>query len=195
MNIKRKDIIDEALKIKYLERADMFSDEDVDKEIARIEALPIKANLTSAKESLLISKLSELMAVESLGQTILHKLTELKLTIEVLSKTTQVPVDVVQALIKDDIYINNVPIQLFKRLAEELKLSFLTIEHSVKKTLQLLAEKNQASDLTPQPAFRKGFSHSRNSSGQSSKKTDGRELYENEESMEKYIARLKELMH
>lgn len=194
MDIKRKDIVDEALKILYLEKADLFNDQDVDSEIIKIKTSRVVISDEKAKKSQLLSKLSDVLATESLGQTISNQLTELKLSVEQLAKSTLVPVEVVEALIKDDIYTNNVPIQLFKRLSEELKISFITIEQSIKKTLQLLAEKSQPTDLTPQPAFRKGFYHSRNASGHSSKKTDGRELYENAESMEKYIARLKELM-
>lgn len=194
MNSKQKDLIDEALKIVYLEHADLLSDDAVDKEISKINAASTEAGLTPEREHLLFSKLTEVLTTESLGQTISHQLTKMKISIDELSKTTQLPVEVVQALIQDDIYTNNVPIQLFKKLLEHLKLNVSIVESSIKKTLQLLGEKTQAQDLTLQPAFRKGFSLSRGPSSQSNRKTDGKELYENAESMEKYITRLKELM-
>jgi len=194
MNSKQKDLIDEALRLAYLEQADLLSDEDVDKEISKIDATVGKAGLTPDRENLLLSRLNEVMTTESLGQTISHQLVAMKISIDDLSKTTQLPVDVVQALIHDDIYTNNVPIQLFKKLLDHLKLNVSLVERSIKKTLQLLGEKTQAQDLTLKPAFRKGFSLSRGPSSQSNRKTDGKELYENAESMEKYITRLKELM-
>lgn len=194
MKSKQKDIIDEALRLAYLEHADLLSDENVDNEISKIDTIESKAALSSDKESLLFSRLTEVMTAESLGQTISHQLTQMNITVDELSETTHLPVDVVQALIRDDIYTNNVPIQLFKALLEHLKLNVANVERSIKKTLQLLGEKTQTQDLTLQPSFRKGFFLSRGPSSQSNRKTDGKELYENAESMEKYVARLKELM-
>jgi hypothetical protein len=192
MNSKQKDIIDEALKLVYLEHADLLNDEDVDKEILKINATLTTPILTVERENMLLSRLAEVMNTESLGQAISHQLAKMKISIEELSKNTQLPTEVVQALIQDDIYTNNVPIQLFKKLLEHLKLNISIVERSIKKTLQLLGEKTQSKDLMLQPAFRKGFS--RGSSSQMNRRTDGKELYENAESMEKYISRLKELM-
>jgi hypothetical protein len=194
MNNKKTDIIDEALRLGYLAHGDSFSDERIDKEFLRVSAEVSNTEMNSDQENLLLSKLLELMNTESLGQSIAHQLAELKMTVDELAKNNQLPVEVVQALVLDDIYTNNIPIQIFRKMMEQLKLNVSDVERSIRKTLQLLAEKTHAKELSLQPTFRKGFYHSRGTSSQANKRTDGRELYENSESMEKYINRLKELM-
>jgi hypothetical protein len=195
MESQKKDIINEAIKIVYLEHADLLNDEDTDKEIAKIKSELVVGKLSAEKEGLLFSMLTELIMTESLGQMIARQMNELKINQQELAKNTLLPTDVINALISDEIYTNNVPILLFKKLAEQLHLKFTVIEQSIKKTLQLLGDRAQVKDLSLQPAFRKGFYLSRGSSTLSNTKTDGKELYENSESMEKYLNRLKELLN
>lgn len=94
-------------------------------------------------------------------------------------------------------FTNNVPVVLFTKLLSALNISFKAAEEAIYKTFNILQSQatiQHSSSSGLNPAFRKGYHTSRESFSKNSPKTDGKELFENKEALEKYLTRLDELM-
>ncbi len=181
----------------FLESAKDASDTP-EVEMQLILSSSAEITMNEDKKALLIQKLNAVIAPLSFGQLLHQAMQNMNANEDVIAEKSKIPVSVVEDLKNDAIYTNNVPIVLFKSLLSALNLSFKSVETSIRKTFEILqsqvvVKNDNQSGFSP--AFRKGYYASRESFSKNSPKTDGKELFENKEALEKYLSRLDELMN
>lgn len=195
MESKKVDVLDEGLRVLSFERT---LNEIPGKELSLILSASPAIEMPEARKQQLLTKLGALINTPSLGQVLQQQLSASAVTADELASNVKLPAKVVADLLTDTIYTNNVPIVLFKNLLSYLNVSFLTAEKGIRKTFEMLQSK-----LSPdnpgyglQPTFRSGLFMSKAENALPLlKATDGKELYENKEAIEKYINRLSELLN
>jgi len=198
MNTPNKiDTLDEALRVIFLESAKETDTINPEQEMNQILS---SANvvMSDTKKNLMLEKLNAVSTSLSFGQLLQKTIVDLSTTEVVIAEKSSLPVDIIENLKNDSIYTNNVPIKLFKNLVSFLNISFKSVEESVRKTFEILqspAVTKNDSFSGFSPAFRKGYYTSRESLTKNTPSTDGKELFENKESLEKYLSRLNELMN
>ena len=195
MESKKVDVLDESLRILSFERT--LNDIPGSELSLILSGSPATEMPVSRKEELL-TKLGVLMNSPSLGQILQQQLLASAVTAEQVADSIKLPTQVVNDLIADNIYTNNVPIVLFKNLLSYLSISFSVAEKGIRKTFELLQNKfaSHQSNLGLHPAFRSGmFMSKQDNTLPYAKVTDGKELYENKEAIDKYLNRLSELLN
>jgi len=193
---KKIDTLDEALRVIFLESA-----KDTDAAGVGVQILlssPVSVNMSDEKKALIIQQLNAVITSLSFGQLLQLAMQNLNTTDEVVAEKSKLPITVIADLKNDSIYTNNVPIVLFKGLLTNLNLSFKPVEEAIRKTFEMLQSQvgiksNNFSGFSP--AFRKGYYTSRELLSKNAPNTDGKELFENIEALDKYLARLNELMN
>jgi len=198
MNTPNKiDTLDEALRVIFLESAKEGKDINSEQEMKQILS---SANfvMSDAKKNLLLEKLNAVSTSLSFGQLLQKVIIEMGINVVTVAEKSSLPVDIIESLKSDSLYTNNIPIKLFKNLVSFLNIPFKAVEESVRKTFEILqspaaAKSDSFSGFSP--AFRKGYYASRESLTKNTPATDGKELFENKESLEKYLTRLNELMN
>jgi hypothetical protein len=195
MEKNKIDILDETLRVWYLEKG--ASDQLAESHLTYIRSLQNTIEMPEQKKATLLSQLKALTASKTLGQVIGEKLEELQLQPAQLASSTSLPVRVIEDLIADKIYTNNVPIVFFKNLLAKLNVSFAQAEKSIRKTFELLQSNALGVPAASfQPSFRKGlYTEKEASPAAAPVRSDGRELYENKEALENYLTRLSELLN
>lgn len=193
MEKKKADILDEVLKVLYLESV---TDASAERELSRITNEFPTAEMSPLQKAKLFERLSAIEPVNTLGEIISNRLKELHLEADQLSHSTSLPLNVVHDLMEDKIYTNNVPIMFFRNLLNRLGISFQQSEKSIRKTFALLQANisKPTSNNGLNPAFRKGPHILGVTNVDAHTKGDHRELYENKEALEKYLTRLNELL-
>ena len=116
----------------------------------------------------------------------------------VVAHESELPIEVIQDLKGDLVYTNNIPINLFRKLLSILNISFASAESAVRKTFEIL--QHQVSGRTNSysgfnPTYRKGHLTSKEELLKNNSRSDGKELFENKEALDKYLLRLNELMN
>lgn len=198
MNTPNKiDTLDEALRVIFLESAKEADAINPEQEMNQILSSSDFV-MIDAKKTLMLEKLNAVSTSLSFGQLLQKAIVDLSTTEAVIAEKSSLPVEIIENLKNDSIYTNNVPIKLFKNLVSFLNISFKAVEESVRKTFEILqspaaAKSDSFSGFSP--AFRKGYYASRESLTKNTPTTDGKELFENKESLEKYLSRLNELMN
>ncbi|MBL0200267.1 MAG: hypothetical protein IPP81_08840 [Chitinophagaceae bacterium] len=198
MNTPNKiDTLDEALRVIFLESAKETDAINPEQEMNQILS-SVNFVMSDAKKTLMLEKLNTVSTSLSFGQLLQKAIVDLSTTEAVIAEKSNLPFEIIENLKNDSIYTNNVPIKLFKNLVSFLNISFKAVEESVRKTFEILqspavAKSDSFSGFSP--AFRKGYYASRESLTKNTPATDGKELFENKESLEKYLSRLNELMN
>lgn len=198
MNTPNKiDTLDEALRVIFLESAKetdaLNSEQEMNQILSSVDFV-----MSDVKKMLMLEKLNAVSTSLSLGQLLQRAIADLSTTDAVIAEKSNLPIEIIENLKNDSIYTNNVPIKLFKNLVSFLNISFKAVEESVRKTFEILqspavAKSDSFSGFSP--AFRKGYYASRESLTKNTSATDGKELFENKESLEKYLSRLNVLMN
>ncbi len=189
------DSIQEALRIIYLEDA---KEHLVSAEKQMSFLLSSQTQMKDDKKELLFEKLNDVMCSLTFGQLLQHRIQQLGISETLIAEKADLPVTVIKELQKDAIYTNNVPIVFLKKLLVQLNLSFASAERAIHKTFdslqsQVMMKTTSCSGFSP--AFRKGNDTSRQLITDSRMKIDGKELFENREALNKYLARLDNLMN
>lgn len=189
------DSLDEALRLIYLEAAKETDIQVSTKEIKYILSNDTTIQMSENRKKMLLERLKEVGVSLSFGQIVQKALDESNEK-SVLEKSN-LPLEVLNELKRDSIYTNNVPIIFLKNLLSILNIPFSTAEAAIKKTFEMLQrqdsiKQNDCSVFSL--AYRKGYYNSRESMNRNTSKSDGKELFENKESLEKYLKRLSELM-
>jgi hypothetical protein len=190
-------ILNQALRILYLENATRVREDQIAKELMRIQQVQ-SVEMSNELRDKLFSNLSQTLASKSLGQVISSKISELQLNLVELSKVSKLPEDMLKGLKDDEIYTNNIPIVLLRDLLKRLQITFQEAEKSILKTFEILQSKLIDHKIagSPYPSYRRGIYVSKDSSSLLGKKRhDGKELFENKDALEKYLNRLHELMN
>lgn len=189
------DSIQEALRIIYLENAKEHS---VSTQKQMPFLLSSETQMNDDKKELLLKKLNDVMCSLTFGELLQQSIQQLGISETLIAEKTDLPITVIKELQQDAIYTNNVPIVFLKELLVQLNLSFDTAEQAIRKTfdslqIQIVVKTGSYSGYSP--AFRKSNDFSRQSITDSRLKTDGKELFENREALDKYLARLDNLLN
>lgn len=188
------DKLDLDLRLLYLQQATEFTDDQVESELSRMESDAKGVDIPQVAKAKLISSLSQTLHTTTLGRLLENHLQQLKLSPEDLSAATQIPQDVLADLIADRVYTNSVPILYLSNLLKTLKVTFEDAQRSIQTTFEKLQYSGfeSAGSYAIRPAFRKGMFASHEND--LPLKNAGRELFENNEAVNKYVNRLKDLM-
>jgi len=189
-NPKKIDIFDEAMRLVFLHDGGTAAGMSA---ITSHTIIPMPAG----KKDLLLDRLEKLMHTLSFGQLLQRSMAAQQLDARALAKTAGLPDAVITDLINDTTYTNNVPVKLFRQLLVQLNLSFEQVKAAVLKTFDLLQTSTvlkQPSFGVFEPAFRKGYYAAGEPLAKTTPASDGRELFENRESLNRYLDRLNELM-
>jgi hypothetical protein len=193
---KNIDRFDELLRLVYLEQVKNMDADQMQQQLSRV--LDSKTlSISSANEDSIMTRLIALMQQPSFGQLIQRAMKESNVEDKVLVEKTGMTPTLINGLKNDAIYPNNVPIQLFKQLIMTLHLPYMTVKGAVLKTFGQLKNQiglNEATAFGFVPAFRKAHEQINHESVRGDSISDGNELFENEEALNKYLNRLEELM-
>lgn len=191
--IEKIDAIDEALRIVALEHAKDCQPADSEIEMARVLSAD-GPEMAPSRYELMIDRLFATTFQPSLGHVLADAIAETKSEESELAHRIRIPVTVLQDLLSDNIYTNNVPIVLFKNLLLALNISFENAKKGIEKTFSMLQGQTELAFgySAASPAFRRRSQHT--SFVPASSHVDGRELFENKEALGKYLKRLEELM-
>ena len=195
--MKTVDKFDELLKIQSLESASSGDEDFASLAMQAIMNGEVSAHVDTVKENQLIARLKARLSELSFGQLLREKLVSSNETEKTLAAKTRIPEAVIVNLLDDAIFTNNVPIRMMSNLLGMLKISFDQAEAAMLSTYDRLKSAlsespSVLSSFTASPAFRKGSMLSQ-SALPTNTPTDGKELFENREVLEKYLKRLKEL--
>lgn len=185
MNNNKIENLDELLRINWMQDSiQSVNDEKIFSEKTTF-------NMNDAKRHELIDKLYSYTLQPSFGE-LLSKSLEGKTETEVLEKT-QLSEAMLGELKEDKVAVNNIPVFLLKNLLTELRISFVNAQTAILKTFEIIQGKIAAPGSQPalRPAFRKGVS---DESSETVKRVPNKNLFENEESLNKYLKSLEKLM-
>jgi len=187
--------LDEALRILWLEsskEADVLRSEN---EIRNILESDHSSEMSADEQSLMINKLTVLLSTPSFGHQLKAAIASSNIPIEVLSEKTSLAIEMIEDLKLDKIFTNNIPVVFLKTLLQQLNLSFKSVEQSIWKTYNVLKSGEFVSNNSiSQPSFRRNQINSRDTYLKINSTTDGKELFENEQALTKYLSKLEEIM-
>ncbi len=187
--------LDELLRIYWLESAKELNHGLTSKELKLILEQKQSVSMPRNRYYDLIEKLHDKVSNISLGKVITQAIEEKKLTDNHVLEATAIPLDVIKDLKTDEIFTNTIPVMLLKKLFEFLSITFDKAEHAILTTYEIVTRKN----MTPENNISiVTYSRRENSSSDGALRIGGRlerkQLYENKESLEMYMRKLKELM-
>ncbi|MDP4149342.1 MAG: hypothetical protein Q8937_04250 [Bacteroidota bacterium] len=196
-NSNKVNALAEALRIMLLEEA---READVDlsaKKMQLILSLPDDTlDMSKEKRQQIVDRLFKTASEPSLGELIRVSMKRTKFTESSLAKVTRVPATILRKLKSDSIVPNKVPVLLLRDILNRLQLSFDIAEKAVLKTFTMI-QKTELDQLKASPvrawARRPGEDKGKVLINKT-EDTAGRELYENKESLIKYLSQLKHLM-
>jgi len=190
----------EALKLCWLEQNQNPSHLMSEKELKLILSSSDELfEMNSMKKEELIGKLFKIVNDNvSFGNLLAQKISLTKSKIKLLSNDTLIPVSILDNLIKDVILPINVPVLRLKKLLEKLSIRFQEAKGAIIKTFDIIYEK-ELRDLSinsSRVSFRKAYSDiERPLVSERKAKPDGRELYQNKDSLDMYLEKLSEQMN
>ena len=190
------DILDETLRILFLESG-KSERADAEKEMAIILSNTHLIEMPEAMRVKLMDQLNTALVQVSLGQLISDAMNANKLEDNMLGEKTGLPIPVLIELKEDAIFTNNVPIVLLKKLLFALQIPFQTAEQAIRKTFETLQSRTGPTSFYNgiAPAYKKGGFTSRESYIRNMPKNSGKDLFQNEEALNRYLNRLNELMN
>lgn len=190
--------LNEVLRLLSLESAKESDDDMAAAGLARIMGQSTLVEMSAARRQQLVSQLTNVSTNLSFGTLLRAQMDQAQESAASLSCKTRLPEVVISQLMTDSLYTNNVPIMMLKDLLLYLHISFDAAEQAIRSTFRAL--KSRASDElfagsagTLTAAYRKGSFLSK-SSVPGTTQGSGKDLFENEQVMEKYLKRLKELV-
>ncbi len=199
MGISKKiNVLDESLRLAWLESSQESDSHVSDKELNIILKGVYNSSMSLDKENLLIDKLFSKFSALSLGQLISNSIQSKSLSYKEVASKTNIPINVLDELKTDTIFPNNIPVIFLKKLLQLLDISFKSADQAVWKTYDIIKSRASISNkyfLQPEPHFRRKQNISPGSLINKNKSTDGSELFENEDSLRKYLNKLENLMN
>ena len=190
----RIDRLDEALRMLFLESSN--TNLDAEQTLAAITSGNYTAEMRADKKQLLMNRLQDVLMSASLGQLLENAIRKAGIQAQTLEQQTGVPETMIRDLQQDNIYPNNVPVVLFRKLLSALKISFESAERAIRQTFEMLQVQAGATiQAGLAPAFKKGQFADTPSLYKSSMPSDGKELFQSEEALNRYLNKLDELMH
>ncbi len=189
------DRFDEIMRTIFLDQVKSMEVEQLQQELLNVQSGNSSNVPPDYKERTMI-RLTAMMRQLSFGQLLQEAMQQQNVAEPLLVEQSGLTPSVIDELRSDGIYPNNVPIQLLKKLVMALKLPFSNVKAATLKTVSLLKQQAIVSDVSGyRPAFRKGYEQISSNQIRKSHDSDGKELFENEEAVNKYLNRLEELMN
>lgn len=195
---KKIKVLDESLRIAWLESSQESDSYVSNKELSIILKGVYNSSMPFDKEQLLIDRLFSKLSSLSLGQLISSSIQSKSLSDKEVASQTNLPENVIDELKTDTIFPNNIPVILFKKLLQLLDIPFKSADHAAWKTFDIIKSSAFLSNknfLLTEPAFRRKQNISHESLIKMNKSADGSELFENEDSLRKYLNKLESLMN
>jgi hypothetical protein len=190
--------LDEMLRLFVLENAKEVDDDAAAAGLKHILNQGTLTDMSAERHHRMVSALAAMAADLSFGHLLRAEMGRAKETPASLAGKTRLPEAVITQLMNDSIYTNNVPIMMLKDLLQSLHISFHTAEQAIRSTFLRLKsrvddELFSGSGAASVPAYRRGNFLSKASTAGNTQ-GNGKDLFENELVMEKYLKRLKELI-
>ena len=194
-SLKQIDILDESLRISYLEQAQ--STDAVPTLMFEIVFSNEGIAMAADKKQLMLERLKQVMDVLSFGQLLNVAMSEADTDEQTLSTQTGLPVSVITELRNDAVYANSVPVHFFKELLSTLRIAILPARQAIQKSFDILQQQSlfkgeAASGFSP--AYRKGYYVSREAARKNPGNNEGKELFENKEALDRYLNCLEDLL-
>jgi hypothetical protein len=190
--VNKINLLDEALRILWLESIPKADEETCNKELNLILSESNGLTMDAEKQKQLIDKLFETVKGISLGELISQAITTENIPDLDLAAQTGLTLNSVKELREDAVFPNNIPVLLFQRFLERLHISFQSVEQSIWKTFEILKRKDFIDSCPGYVLARKSRGEIKD--GLQNRKASGREFHQDKESLEKYLIKLKELM-
>lgn len=149
--------------------------------------------MSADKRNKMVGQLYSKLSLLSFGELLTKSMTEKSVSIAELSGKAELNESFVKDLQADNLAVNNIPVLLLKKLLNSLAISFADAKTAILKTFEIVRHNTVAGEenFSVAPAFRRGKTDSDNSSY---KRLPNKDLFENEESLNKYLERLEKLM-
>lgn len=194
---KTIDILQEALRIFWLHDSgnEKYHLSERDLELI-LSAKDDTFNMSDAKRKELLNKLYDTVNGPSLGVLVTESMKAKGINNSKLSKETKLPIAVLKDLKEDRIYPNNIPLRLMQTLLSVLNVPIKAAETAFIKTFELI-KRNISSpgmSIRGQVSYRKGVEGVESNLSKYRNRSRATGLFENRESLEKYIRLLKELI-
>jgi transcriptional regulator with XRE-family HTH domain len=189
------DPIDEMLRIYYLESSDLSETGNISEPLGYLNQLPNKAEMSERKKKRLFDHLlTQTAKSPSFGQLLYDYIQAKNYTPEKLASQVKLSQERIHGLLKDELSTNLIPVKRLKRLLKTLEISFDEVETAIWKTYEIVKESQSGAQKKGnyQVSFRKSFG--KNTRVKGTGEADSRNLYQNEEALDKYLNRLKELL-
>jgi hypothetical protein len=199
MNNKKSNIdpIDESLRFIFLESAKDADKMESAKRLQQILNSEYSVSMSPKLQNSLLEKLNESVSVLSLGELLNDVMLKQNLESKKLAEKVAIPELVVEQLLGDQVFTNNIPVMFLKKIFHALNITFQKAEPAILKTYHILKSQFVVETLAlkgMRPAYRKGYYASREASTWAGSTVAGKDLFENEEALKKYLSRLGELM-
>lgn len=191
------DIHDEALRITYLDHARSWGADTVTPLASTVFNLQPSVAMKVEKRQLLLGRLQDVMEALSFGELLDASIQKSGLSEQVLAEQSGLAQNVIRELREDAVYANSVPVMFFKNLLSALHIAAKPARQAINKTFEILQHQvlNHPQIVSAlAPAYRKGYYVSRESAIKKAAASDGRELFENKEALDRYLDCLEELM-
>jgi hypothetical protein len=193
---KQIDIIDESLRLFYLESAKEAASEEGPSPLESVLHANVSTEMTAANRERMFIRLSDALLNPTFGQVISESMTAMKISVEHLSEQSMLTLESIEEITEDKIHANKIPVMILKELLKLLQISFQKAEKSIRKSFEILQSGNL--DRGGASAFslarRKSVFISKSSYSDGNQKADAKELYENDEALTNYLKRLEQLM-
>lgn len=197
-SLKKINVLDESLRLAWLESSQDSESLSSDLDFNIILENNYHSSMTLEKKRLLLDVLFSKLNSLSLGQLITNSIQQTSLSDKEVASQTNLPISVLEELKADYIFPNNVPIMLFYNLLKLLSIPFKLVDQAAWKTVDIIKSRTFLTGtnfLNTEPAFRRNQNISQESLIKFNKRSDGRELFENEDSLKKYLNKLECLMN
>lgn len=186
--------LEEALRIIWLQNSQVSDlDEKELQDYIFSENDPVVMHEIRKEE--LLNRLFENVNSPSLGTLIKEIIATGKIADDALAAETKIPLPVLNQLAEDEISPGSIPLLLLRSLLLKISLPFRSAQAAILKTFDLL-QRQQFLDLTGkqyQPSFRRGSDKDDKQQGDRAKSSK-KNLLESKESLQRYLAKLEELM-
>jgi len=187
---------DEAIRVIWLESSKVTNEEpeNISEFILDSE---VTSNLSENKRDKLVDELFEKSKIPSFGLILSDAIIKNNVSMKEINEITNLSENVINDLQKDNIFINNIPILLFKKLLDFTKISFEKAETSIYKTFEILKNKDILNKIySPGLCItqRKESKITKELTTSNKIEITGKNLYENKESLQRYLSHLKEIL-
>jgi hypothetical protein len=188
--------LQEALRIFWLENAQSAGTKLSERDLELIlSADDATFDMSEAKKKQLINRLYDTVSGPSLGVLVTTELKTKGISNKKFAEQIDIPVAVLDELKQDKLYPNSIPVLAMKDLLNTLGIAFRQAKQAMLKTYELIKMNVNITGKAceGQVSYRKG-NEEEDTGMRVKNRSDGGGLFENRESLEKYLAMLEEEM-